>query len=79
MFFSKEKLTLELKKEAGNKFSTGWFLCDSVYYRRKRSEKNEVIPVETQGLQIQIVNKLRLEYMQHLVEQIKKQQKDYLW
>ncbi|KAF6031894.1 BRD8 [Bugula neritina] len=43
--------------------------------KRKRSEKNEVIPVETQGLQI--VNKLRLEYMQHLVEQIKKQQKDY--
>ncbi|XP_067949622.1 bromodomain-containing protein 8-like isoform X1 [Watersipora subatra] len=44
--------------------------------KRKRSDKNEVIPVETQGHQI--VTKLKHEYMEHLVQEIKRQQEDYL-
>ena len=45
------------------------------YHRRKRSEKNEVIPVETQGMLI--VNKLRTQYMEELVRDIKRQQEEY--
>ena len=51
-----------------------YFYC-IIFLRRKRSDKNEVIPVQTQGHQI--ANKLKMEYMEQLVRDVKRQQDEY--